>query len=55
MIEELKKRLREPTTWAGITAAISGASLLPYPWSIAFVVVGIMGVLVPQPGGEQGN
>lgn len=50
MIEELKKRLREPTTWAGISAAISGASLAPYPWSVALVIVGVIGVLYPQPG-----
>lgn len=50
MIEELKKRLREPTTWMGISAAISGASLVAYPWSVALVIVGILGVLVPEPG-----
>lgn len=52
MIEELKKRLREPTTWLGIGTAISGASALNHPWSVMFVVVGIIAVLLPDGGGE---
>lgn len=49
----LKARLRERTTWAGIGLAVSGASMLAEPWSYVAVLVGIIGVLVPEPGAPE--
>lgn len=47
-IRYLKCRLKERSSWAAIVAAITAASLLDFPWSVAAAIVGTIGVLVPE-------
>lgn len=48
MIAYLKARLEERSTWMLIGAGIAAASALPWPWSIASVVVASIAALVPD-------
>jgi hypothetical protein len=48
----LEARLKERSSWAAIVAAITAASLLTFPWDVVAAVAGVIGVLVPEPGGE---
>jgi uncharacterized membrane protein len=53
MIRYLKCRLKERSSWAAIVAAITAASMLDWPWSLAAFIAGVIGVLVPE--GEDGE
>ncbi len=46
----LKRRLGEKSTWGGALTAITGAALLPEPWSWVAAVVGTVAALVPEEG-----
>ena len=47
LFEYVRNRLREKTTWAGVTAAIIGGSALAAPYSWLAIAAGIIAVLVP--------
>lgn len=51
LIGYIKRRLNEKSTYAAVVAAISGAAMLPAPWSYVAVAVGVIGVLVPTQKG----
>ena len=55
MIEYLRNRLLEKTTWGSIGAAIVGAAALPVPFSYVMIGVGIVGTLVPSPAPKSGT
>ncbi len=46
----LRARLEERSTWAGIGAAIIGASALSAPFSWLAIGAGVIAVLVPSRG-----
>lgn len=48
MIEYLKRRITERSTWLLITGTIAAASALAWPWSAFTVVVGVISALVPD-------
>ncbi|MBO9380545.1 hypothetical protein GG804_27675 [Sphingomonas histidinilytica] len=52
MIAYLERRLSERSTWAAIGIAVTGAATLASPFSWIVIVVGVIGVLVPSPGGR---
>lgn len=43
----VKARLAERATWAAIALAVTGAAALVVPWNYVFIVVGVIGALVP--------
>lgn len=51
----LKRRLGERTTWAAIGLAVTGAAALLSPYSWIVIAVGVIGVLVPSPGGKDAD
>lgn len=50
LIEYLKQRLEERSTWAAIGVGITCAAALSAPWSYIFVGVAIIGAIVPTSG-----
>lgn len=54
LINYLRDRMIERTTWASIAAAIVGAAALPLPFSYLMIGVGIVGTLVPSPAPKNG-
>ncbi len=48
IIDYLKARLLERTTWAGITAAIVGGAAVATPYSYMLIVAGVIGALTPS-------
>lgn len=48
VLQYLKARLDERSTWLLIGGAVTAASALPTPWSILSVVVGVIAALVPD-------
>jgi hypothetical protein len=50
ILEYLKARLDERSTWAAIGVGVTGAAALSSPWSIIVAAVGVIGALVPSPG-----
>jgi len=48
----IKQRLSERSTWAGISAGISGAAMLPYPWSAVVAVIGAAMAIMPESTGK---
>jgi len=48
IIQYLKNRITERSTWLLFGAAISSASALPTPWSYIFCVTSMLGALVPD-------
>jgi hypothetical protein len=48
MIRYLKARFSERSTLVGIGVAITAASALPWPWSIASFVVGSIAAMIPD-------
>lgn len=48
MIQFIKSRLNERSTWLLIGTGIAAASALPAPWSYAAAVVGVIAALVPD-------
>lgn len=47
------KRLGERSTWLLITAGISAAAALVWPWSAAFLLASIVMAMVPDNTGEK--
>lgn len=48
MIKYLKSRLNERSTWLLISTSLAAASALPWPWSLFFIIVGVISALVPD-------
>lgn len=48
----LGKRLLEKSTWAGVVAAVTGASAIAMPWAAFAIACGIIAILVPTSGGD---
>jgi hypothetical protein len=44
----IKSRLGERSTWLLITAGVTGAAALEWPWSAVFCVASLIGALVPD-------
>lgn len=44
----LKSRLGERSTWLLISAGITGAAALAWPWSLVFCIAALLGALVPD-------
>lgn len=44
----LWKRLGEKTTWAGIGAIVTGAAVVPAPYSWIVIACGVVAFLVPR-------
>lgn len=55
MIDYLKLRLQERTTWAAIGAALVACLTLPYPQNLIALIGGVAGVLFPSPQSNQGD
>lgn len=47
MMKYLRARLREASTWTGVSAAIAAAAMLPSPYSWLVMACGIVAVLLP--------
>ena len=47
----LKRRIGEPSTWAGIVAIITGAAALSPPYSWLVIAAGTIGALVAEKAG----
>lgn len=47
MMKYLRARLREASTWTGVSAAIAGAAMLPGPYSWLVSACGIVAVFLP--------
>ena len=45
----LKARLSEKSSWAAIGVGIAGGAALPSPYSWLFIIVGVIGALIPEP------
>ena len=45
----LKRRLAEKSSWAAIGVGIAGGAGLPTPYSWLFIIVGVIGALIPEP------
>jgi len=48
MLDYLKARLDERSTWLLISGAIATASTLSWPWNLASALVGLIAALVPD-------
>lgn len=47
LIEYIKARLAEKSTWAAVGAGVTAAAALSAPWSYVFLAVAVIGVLAP--------
>ena len=50
MIDYLKQRLEERSTWAAIGVAVTAGAALASPYSWIVIGAGVVGCLVPSPG-----
>lgn len=50
VLEYLKARAGEASTWTAIAAAIAGGAALPSPYSWLAIGAGVIGALVPTSG-----
>lgn len=48
-IAYLMNRIKEPSTWAGISLAIAGGQGFAHPWDYVAIACGTIAVLCPQP------
>lgn len=48
LIEYLKARANERSTWVVIGGSVTVAAALPWPWSLVSLLVGTIGALVPD-------
>jgi len=48
MIQFLKARLSERSTWLLIGAGVTTAAYLPAPWSYVSMAVGVVAALIPD-------
>lgn len=55
MIRYLRKRLEERSTWAAIGVAVTAGAALSPPYSWLAIAAGVVGVLVPSPGRDDGQ
>ncbi len=53
VLEYIKARLNERSTWAAIGTGVTGAAALASPWSYVFVAIAVIGTLVPTTGEEK--
>ena len=49
MIQYLKQRLEERTTWAAIGVGVTAAAALSWPWNAMLIATAVIGVLMPSP------
>jgi hypothetical protein len=54
VIEYIKARISERSTWTAIGVGVTGAATLSAPWSYVFVGIAVIGALVPT-GGSADN
>lgn len=47
MIQYIRKRMNEASTYAGIVTAIAFGSTLEHPWDYVAIAIGVLGVVVP--------
>lgn len=47
MIQYIRNRLNEASTYAGIVTAIAFGSTLEHPWDYVAIAIGVLGVVVP--------
>lgn len=50
LIEYIKARIGERSTWAAIVLAITGGAALSAPYSWLAIGAGVIGALAPSPG-----
>lgn len=53
VIEYIKARLKEHSTYVGLSLAITAAAALPYPWNVFSFLAGFIGSMFPD--GTVGN
>ena len=53
VIEYIKARLKEHSTYVGLSLAITAAAALPYPWNVFSFLAGFVGSMFPD--GTVGN
>lgn len=53
MIRYLKQRIEERSTWAAIGVAVTAGATLSSPYSWMVIAAGVIGVLLPSPGGQE--
>jgi hypothetical protein len=52
VLEYLKARMAERSTWAAISAAVVGAAAVAAPYSYILIGVGVIGAVVPEPAAK---
>ena len=50
VLEYMKARLAERSTWAAIGVGITSAAAVAAPYSYVLIAVSVIGTLVPTPG-----
>ena len=48
LLAYIRDRLNERSTWMLFVAGISGASAIPYPWSIGFMLASFIAAFIPD-------
>ena len=48
MLDFLRARIRERSTWGYIVLAIGGGAILPAPYSYAAILCGVVKALIPD-------
>lgn len=48
ILQYVRDRLSEPSTWGSIGVSISAAAVLPWPWPLASLICGLMVALIPN-------
>ena len=48
IVEYIKARLNEKTTWAGVVAAVTAGAALEIPYSWLVIAAGVIAVVVPS-------
>lgn len=51
-VQYVKNRMNEKSTWGSIGVAVVGANALAPPWSYLFILIGVIGTLVPTSDGD---
>lgn len=54
LVNYLWARLLEKSTWAGFVLAIGGGIAFPHPWDYVAIAFGMIGVIVPEKGTDNG-
>jgi len=50
LLQFIKNRAAERSTWTAIGAGVTGAAALSAPWSYVFVAIAVIGAVVPTGG-----